>query len=405
MPDFDLQIFERATQSLVRERVSADSVAAAQAAVLSRGRVLSCEPVGTKQATDPAVAKSAGVGSSKARLDVAWWCRELRTLLNAGMTVVEALATMKTQAQGAERQRVHEGLLTCLQQGLSLSSAMSEVKAFPPILVSSVKASERTSTLTQALEDYLKYHELLDGLKKKVISAAIYPGLVATLGAAISVFLLMFVLPRFAGMYAAGTGASGTTAKLLVVSAWMRSHTLQVCLGAIAAAVTLAWAWREGHVRKAFAVLADRTPALQNRIDEFRLAKLYQALALMVRGGYTLAEALLLAANLELGRDFESRLLGAHEELTRGRSVSAVLAQAKLTDEVTQRLVQVGERTGNFDVILTTLAQRHGERFTLFVERTTRIVEPLLLLAVSLVVGSLVVLMYMPVFDIANSIQ
>jgi general secretion pathway protein F len=85
--------------------------------------------------------------------------------------------------------------------------------------------------------------------------------------------------------------------------------------------------------------------------------------------------------------------------------VSTAFADASLTDSVTQRLLAVGERTGNFDRVLQTIAERHSANFTTFVERATRIIEPVLLLLVALVVGGIVVMMYMPVFDIASSIQ
>jgi general secretion pathway protein F len=85
--------------------------------------------------------------------------------------------------------------------------------------------------------------------------------------------------------------------------------------------------------------------------------------------------------------------------------VSSAFTDAGLTDTVTQRLLAVGERTGNFDRVLQTIAQRHAGNFTTFIERSTRIVEPLLLLTVALVVGGIVVMMYMPVFDIASSIH
>jgi general secretion pathway protein F len=407
MPDFNIQLFDRASQRIVSEVVSAKNSEAARTLVESRGRVLQCSVLKMPPAPQSSAEtrSTARLRAAEGRLDVSWWCRELNTLLRAGMTVVEALATMRVQARGEGRKRLHDDLLVHLQSGQSLSTAMAAVAVFPGILVSSVKASERTSTLTHALEDYLRYHELLAGLKKKVISASIYPALVATLGACISLFLLLFVLPRFAGMYTSGAGATGMTAVLLLLSSWIRGHTQHVALFSCLGAGAALWAWRSGYVTRVIAYLIERTPALQARIDQFRLAKLYQALALMVKGGYALPEALHLAAGLDLGRDFGERLLMAEQELKEGRSVSTVLAKAQLTDEVTQRLVQVGERTGSFDTILSTLAQRHGDNFTLFVERTTRIVEPLLLLTVSLIVGSLVVLMYLPVFDIANSIQ
>jgi general secretion pathway protein F len=95
----------------------------------------------------------------------------------------------------------------------------------------------------------------------------------------------------------------------------------------------------------------------------------------------------------------------ARIDLARGKRVSATLSQAGLTDTVAERLLAVGERTGSFDVVLQTISQRHAAAFTTFVERATRLVEPVLLLLVALLVGGIVVMMYMPIFDIANGVR
>lgn len=146
-----------------------------------------------------------------------------------------------------------------------------------------------------------------------------------------------------------------------------------------------------------------RSPLLA-QVDHFRLAKLYQSLALMVRGGYTVDEALSVGEALELGPRLKASLARARADIARGRSASSAFAQAGLTEVVTERLLAVGERTGAFEGVLQTIAERHAQRFATFVERATRIVEPLLLLLVAMVVGGIVVMMYMPIFDMANSI-
>ena len=163
--------------------------------------------------------------------------------------------------------------------------------------------------------------------------------------------------------------------------------------------------WRSGALWRVASGLAERIPALHRRIDEFRLAKLYQALGLMFKGGYTLDQALGQCAALGLGPRMTLGIQQAQAGLARGQRVSTTLEQAGLTDVVSQRLLAVGERTGNFDQVLQAIAERHGANFATFIERATRVAEPVLLLLVALAVGGVVVLMYMPVFDIASSVR
>lgn len=338
--------------------------------------------------------------------DVAWWCRELRTLLVAGMTVVEAIETLRAQSTDPARTVVNGLLVERLAQGQALSVAMASAGAFPAVLVAGVRASERTSSLVDALEDFLRYHEMLEGLRKRVVSAAIYPAVVMLLGSAITLFLLLFVMPRFAGMYVNLRGQTGlTTQSLLSLSRVLAEHGAAVALALAALAAAAITAWRAGLLAQLAASLSEHVAPLRRRIDEFRLAKLYHSLALLFRGGYTLDDAMRQCEALGLGERFSIGIRRAEQSLARGERVSAAFAAAGLTDVVTQRLLAVGERTGNFDQVLQTIAARHSERFTTFIERATRIVEPLLLLLVSLVVGGVVVMMYMPVFDIASSIR
>jgi general secretion pathway protein F len=356
----------------------------------------------TKPERPSASRTSAGSG----KLDLSWWCRELRTLVLAGMTVVEALETVNAQQLGKARAEVNAALVARLHEGKSLSVAMTEVGAFPSVLIASVKASERTSSLVEALDDYLRYDDMLQKLRKQVVSAAIYPAVVVGLGAVITLVLLLFVVPRFSQMYRDLRGeVSLTTRALIATSHALENHGTLIAAGAAVLLVGLVLAWREGLVQRGVGALARRIEPLQRQIDQYRLAKLYQSLALMFRGGYPLDEALAQCAQLGLGPRMDPGVALAQAALARGARVSQAMGDGGLTDAVSARLLAVGERTGNFDRVLLTIGDRHSSNFTTFVERATRIAEPLLLLLVALVVGGIVVMMYMPVFDIASSLN
>lgn len=338
--------------------------------------------------------------------DAAWWCHELKTLLTAGMSVVECIDTLHDKARGGPRHRVHARLLEGLREGLPLSRAMQRVGVFPPVLLAGVAASERTSTLVAALDDYLRYEELLVRLRKQAASAAIYPAIVVSLGTLIALFLLMYVMPRFSRMYVDFHGSVSTATQVLLwLSRTLAEQAHWVGLGAAALAAGAAWLWRRGLVASAASAFVEAVGPLRRQLDHFRLAKLYHSLALMFRGGYSLDEALRVCEGLGLGTRVTNSLRLARLDISRGRPVSAAFEQAGLTETVSQRLLSVGERTGGFDAVLRTIAERHAQAFTTAVERATRIVEPVLLLVVALVVGGIVVMMYMPVFDIANGIR
>lgn len=398
MPSFQIRYFDKQLGAVAQELTDAASEDALRQRLKQLGRVvLDLRPMDRSTAVRR---------RDQGKLQVAWWCRELSTLLKAGMTAVEALETLVAQSKGPDTETVNAGLLRSLREGMSLSRAMQKSGAFPTVLVASVTASERTSTLTTALEDYLRHDEMLGRLKRQIISAAIYPTLVVTLGLLISLFLLLYVIPRFSMMYADFRGTlSWATQTLLFVSRVLR-HQLPLLLGVLAALGFLAVrAWQIGFVLKAVIRFVEGVRPLRAQWEHFRLAKLYQSLALMFRGGYTLDEALEVTQRIGLGASLEARVVDARSALARGRAVSSAFADAGLTDLVSARLLAVGERSGGFDAVLQTIADRHASAFSTFVERATRIVEPVLLLLVALLVGGIIVMMYMPIFDIAGGVR
>ncbi|MBC7379353.1 MAG: type II secretion system F family protein, partial [Burkholderiaceae bacterium] len=293
-----------------------------------------------------------------------------------------------------------------LQEGQSLSDALAGLHEAPPVLIAAVRAGERTSNLAEALDEYLRFDELLQRLRRKVVSAAIYPALVTGLGIFITVFLLIVVMPGFARMYQNLRGkAGGLTGWLIELSLWVNAHrtaTLAVVLAAAAAGI---WALRSAWAPRLLARGAVVVPWLRARIHDFQLAMLYQSLALLLKGGYPMVEALEIAGRSSLGSQVGAALVRARASIMQGSRVSQALMAAGLCDEVGRRLMAAAERNGEFPRAAEVVAQMHGERFELFVERLTRIVEPALLLAVAVMVGGIVVAMYLPVFDMATRLR
>ncbi len=354
----------------------------------------------------PVRASAALAGTRRAAFDVAWWCRELRTLLLAGMTVVEALETLEAQSVGTTRAEVQAALLRSLREGRSLSAAMQACGEFPRVLIAGVMASERTSTLPTALDDYLSYDELLSRLRQQVISAAVYPAVVVSLGALVTLFLLVYVIPRFSKMYVNFRGELSWATRLLLGFSEALNHQLPLVLASCATVAAVSFlVWRSGIWRTWGASIIEAVPVLRHGKQHFSQAKFYQALALMFRGGYPVDEALNVAQRLGLGGRHEEGIAQARAAISRGKGVAESFALAGLADPLAQRLLAVGERSGNFDKVLVTIAQRHAQHFELFIARATRLVEPLLLLMVALVVGGIVVMMYMPIFDIAGGLR
>lgn len=398
---YQARVLQRGAKAVSATLVQALSESAAQGQLEASGYVVLSLSVATGRSTWLSGA------SPKLQKQFPLLCRELRTLIRAGMTVVEAVDTLAHKKRAAgDTASLPVRLLTGLEQGQSLSKALSDLPGAPTVLVAAIRAGERTSNLAEALYDYLKFDDLVQQLRRKVISASIYPALVVTLGIAISLFLLIAVMPNFARMYENMRGdAVGATAWIIGVSRWVNANQLEVLSGLVILALLAAWWVSSGRALVALRRWALALPLLRERVQDFQLAMIYQALALLLKGGYPLPQAMGIAADSALSSTLRLALNEARQRIEHGGSVAQALSDQGLCDEVGRRLMAASERNGSFYSAADVVSRLHGERFELFVERLTRLVEPILLMAVALLVGGIVVAMYLPVFDMATRLR
>ncbi|MDR7335397.1 type II secretion system F family protein [Roseateles asaccharophilus] len=405
---FLARVLDPVSREVSTQRVEARDAVQAESVIAAAGhRVLDLKPA-------PAMRSwlKAGLGRSVER-EVVLFCRELSSLLKAGLSVVEALEALEAnqQRQGSDKSAATGGsfysaLLRHLRDGKSLSTALAEMPGVPPLLVASVQASERTSNLVSALDSYLRYADLTARLRSRIVSAALYPSIVIALGIVITLFLLSVVVPRFAALYAQmGPAAGGTTRLLLGLSTLLKDHPWLLPLVGLLLLGGVAGLIVNGRWKRVLAWVIDAVPWLRHQALQLELTRLYEALAMLSRGGFSLHESLDLCKTIASGTSQRERLGQAQHLIAQGVSVSRAFAASSITNAVTERLLRAGERGGDFGAVLHAVSQRHAESFETFVDRATRVVEPLLLLVVAVLVGGLVVTLYMPIFDIASSIR
>jgi general secretion pathway protein F len=409
MRGWQVQYLDVRTRSVGSETRWAPNEEALRAALQAQGlQLLSVQAMATKGWTLgwTRPGQSQGQPAPPRPADLVVFCTELRSLVGAGLSVVESLeALAEVTAASRTGHSLPSQLLERLRAGRALSAAMKDVGGFPVLLVASVQASERTSHLTEALDAYLAFERMVRALLRRTLSAALYPGIVLALGALITVFLLVAVLPRFAALYGQmGGQASDLTRMVLSVSRFLNEAPWLVP-GLVVLGVGAAWALaRSRSGAAAWLAWLPRPPWLAKRIRDFELARLYEALALLMAGGYAATEALSLCEQTASSRALAVGVRNARVAVEEGKALSAALGQGGLTDAVSVRLLRAGERGGDFPRTLRSVAQRHAAEFETFVERATRLVEPLLLMAVSVLIGGLVILLYMPIFDIAGAV-
>lgn len=332
--------------------------------------------------------------------------QELLTLLQAGLSVVEAIETLCEKEARQERRALLGSLVSALYQGQALSQALEQFPAvFPALYVATVRASERTGDLPEALGRYVAYQVQLDQVKKKVVSASIYPVLLLVVGALVIAFLLGYVVPRFAHVFRDLGRDLPTLSRLLMDwGSFAASHGLVLLtgIGGVLAGLT-AWLSRPVTRARLMARLLD-LPEIGERMRIYQLARFYRTLGMLLRGGIPIMTALGMTADLLPG-ELRSRLDAAAGRVREGMPLSQAMEGAGLTTPVAVRIIRVGEKSGQMGDMLERIARFYDEEIARWVDWFVRLFEPLLMAAIGIAIGGIVVLMYFPIFELAGSIQ
>lgn len=331
---------------------------------------------------------------------------ELLALLDAGLNAVEALQALAEKESGGEIRRVLTELLGALYRGEALSQAVARVpRAFPPLFVATVRSSERTGNLKEALSRYIAYQEELDKVRRKVLAALIYPAILLVVGALVLSFLLFYVVPRFARVYEdISTGLPVFSSLLLSTGRWIENNGLATTLLLAIALGSAAYALSRERFRAGLAERLWRVPALGERMMIYQLARFYRTVGMLLLAGIPAIRAFEMVPGL-LAPNLRAQLVRATTLLGEGRSISDALTSAGLATPVATRMLAVGERSGRMGELMDRIARFYDDETARFVDAFTRVFEPLLMTVLGLAVGLVVVLMYMPIFELAGSLR
>jgi general secretion pathway protein F len=345
--------------------------------------------------------------SQQHRFPLVLFSQELLSLVEAGLPLLESIETLAHKEKNPLAREIYIGLMRMLREGRPLSQAMQEYAgSFPPLYVATIRASEQTGDLQQALGRYLAYQNQIDIVRKKVLSAAIYPTLLMGVGLLVVMFLMVYVVPRFSKVYEDMGGDLPLLSRLLMGwGQFFEAYTGAIVLGAILLLFALGYALARGTVRDWLQRKVWQIPSVGERLRLYQLARLYRTLGMLLNGGIPLVAALDMVSGLLSQPSMQANLRNARQQISEGQPVSESMERCHLTTEVAYRMLRVGERSGNLGEMTERVARFYDEETARWVEWFTKLFEPILMIFIGFVIGGIVLLMYLPVFELAGSIR
>lgn len=329
--------------------------------------------------------------------------QQLHSLLDAGQSLVEAIDVLGGHDRKPRNRAIYAALLRELRQGRQLSDAMASLPSvFPGLYVAMVRASETTGTIRAAISRYMQYQRQVDEIRARVAAAATYPAILLGVGLLVITFLMLYVLPRFSAVYEdAGTMRNGDAGFVRWWGALVRENELLVWGGtallvAAAVVVVLHPAVRSLVYRRLIA-----TPWVGERIQILQYGRLYRTLSMLLHSGVSILAALRMT-RASLPQAMHDDLNRATKMVGEGISLSVALRDCSLGTDVAVRLLVAGESSGNLGDMMGRIADFYDQETAIWIDTAGRLLEPVLMLAIGLVVGGIVLMLYSPIFDLAN---
>jgi type IV pilus assembly protein PilC len=335
------------------------------------------------------------------------FAQELAALLKAGLPLFQSLDVM------LERQRdpvFRESLASVrekVKSGVSLSDAFrQEGELYPPIFAASLVAGERSGTLDGVLRRFSQHLRLNQTLKKKAVSASVYPLVLLTMMALLVGVLLVYVIPQFQNFFE-GLGAELPlpTRILLVVASFVRENLTWIVL-VVGILVAGFWYWfrREGAPVALDRALL-RVPYFGGLMRMYATSQLMRTLSTLLAGGLPLVNAIDVASASVGNRAMAGALRGATERIREGASLTAALESTAMLEALPLEMVKVGEQTGALGDMLSAIAEFYDEELDTRMAAVLSLVEPVLLVLMAVIVAGMLLAFYLPMFQAISAVQ
>lgn len=328
--------------------------------------------------------------------------QELAALLKAGMPLVQSLDILRERMENPVLKSVLDDVHEQVRGGTALSEAFeSQAGLFPGVYTACLMAGEKSGSLEEVLRRYVTYARVLSSVRRRTISALIYPAVLLVISLVVLTIIVLYVVPEFGDFYGSlGAELPWVTQLIVSVSEILRRYLLLITAVTTLGAV-LGWVWFKQSDRLALVDhLLLKMPGVGDIVRKFATSQLARTLATLLRGGIPLVTALDVSARSLGNRYFSEQLATVSREVREGQTLSTSLSSRGIFPSVAIKMVQVGESTGALQEMLSSAADFFDEEIETTLGRFMTMVEPLLLVVMGIVIAGLLLALYMPLLQL-----
>ena len=318
--------------------------------------------------------------------------RQLAMLLGAGLTLPRAMGLLEDEAAGTRLRRIVQQIRADIAGGKSLAEALeSRRQQFPPVYVSMVRAGEASGTLPEVLERLAETREREQKIRSKLMSALLYPLLLIVTAIAALLVIMLYVVPRFKGMLVdSGVKLPPSAALVIGISDWLNAHIVELAVAAAALGVAFLLLRQHAGLRRLFDRLSLRLPVIGGLVRMDIMIRFCRMLGALLANGVALPTALNLIRDVMGNEEAAAVVAAMSQELRKGSDLAMPMEASRLFPPIVVALVRVGEETGGLAKSALYLAEMFEEKLEVATQRLVTILEPVIIIAVSVVVAMII---------------
>ena len=330
--------------------------------------------------------------------------QELATLLKAGMPLVQSLDILRQRVANPTFKSVLDGVYEKVKAGMALSDAFGEhPDLFPAVYAASLMAGERAGNLDEVIRRYVAYEKVIGAVKRRTISALIYPMILVTMMVILIGIIVFRVVPAFSEFYAQFGRQLPLSTRIIIAVSRTAIGNLGVIVGGLAiAGIALASWWKRPGQRTQVDRMLLELPWAGETIRKFSTSQLARTVATLLGGGIPLVNSLEIASRAMSNRYLASELSDVTQRVREGESFATGLRARGVFPDVAVKMVEVGESTGALQEMLVSLAEFYEEEVETEVSRFITLIEPVILIVMGAVIALVVLALYMPLFELGS---
>jgi type IV pilus assembly protein PilC len=343
-------------------------------------------------------------GGGVSTKDLAVFTRQFATMISAGLPLVQCLDILARQATKPSFGRVIAEVTREVESGSTLSDGLGKHKnVFDELFRNMVAAGEAGGVLDEILMRLAAYIEKADALKRKVQGAMVYPAVVFSVAIGATCFMLIFIIPTFAKMFADFGGELPLPTKIvMVLSGFLRSYWWAGILGMVAAFISLKRYYATDSGRRVIDALMLKVPVIGDVLLKGGVARFTRTLGTLIASGVPILAGLEITARTSGNKVISEAIMTARASIREGETVAAPLKTSGVFPPMVVQMISVGEQTGALDEMLTKIAVFYEAEVDTAVDTMTSIIEPVMIVVMGGIVGGMVVAMYLPMFKLIS---